>query len=91
MENVRVHAGVPIAYPRPGFLVRATPPAGDETVLFVATRSRIAGFLGGGGTSTTPFDLQFTHDALRGALQNQLDALPRTDWAIAELTIRVQE
>jgi hypothetical protein len=91
MENVRVHGGVPISFPLPGQIVRASPPAGDEVVLFVATRSRIAGFLGGGSTSTTPFELQYTHDGLRGALQNQLDALPREDWAVAELNIRVHE
>ena len=91
MENVRVHAGVPISFPRPGQIVRASPPAGDEVVLFVATRSRIEGFLGGGSTSNTPFDLQYTHDAFRSALQAQLDALPHEDWAVAELNIRVQE
>jgi Domain of unknown function (DUF4384) len=91
MENVRVHAGVPISFPRPGQTVRASPPAGDEVVLFVTTRSRIAGFLGGGSTSAMPLDLQFTHDAFRSALQSQLDALPREDWAVAELNIRVQE
>lgn len=91
MENVRVHAGVPVGFPRGGQIVRATPPAGDETVLFVATRSRIGGFLGGGSVSTVPFDLQYTHDTFRGALQAQLDALPRNDWAIAELHIRVND
>jgi hypothetical protein len=90
MENVRLHAGVPIVYPRPGLIVRASPPAGDEVVIFAATRSRIAGFLGG-GSSLTPFDLQYTHEALRAALQSQLNALPRDDWAIAEVSIRVQE
>jgi Domain of unknown function (DUF4384) len=91
MENVRVHSGVPVSFPRSGQIVRASPPAGDEVVLFVATRSRIPGFLGGGSTSTAPFDLQYTHDAFRSALQSQLNALPRDDWAVAELNIRVQE
>jgi len=91
MENVRLHAGAPIIYPRPGLIVRASPPAGDEVVIFAATRSRIAGFLGGGGSSLTPYDLQYTHEALRAALQSQLNALPRDDWAIAEVSIRVQE
>jgi hypothetical protein len=90
MENVRLHAGAPIVYPRPGLIVRASPPTGDEVVIFAATRSRIAGFLGG-GSSLTPFDLQYTHEALRAALQSQLNALPRDDWAIAEINIRVQE
>jgi hypothetical protein len=91
MENVRLHAGVPVYFPRPGQLIRATPPAGDEVVMFVATRSRIPGFLGGGSTSMTPIDLQYTHDGLRNALEAQLNSVSRDDWAVAEVTIRVQE
>ena len=91
MENVRLYAGVPLYYPRPGQIVRAAPPAGDEIVMFVATRARIPGFLGGGSTSMTPVDLQYTHDAARDALQTQLNSVSRDDWAVAEVTIRVQE
>lgn len=91
MENVRLHAGAPYVYPSPGRIVRAAAPAGDDTVMFVATRNRIAGFLGGGRTSTTPFDLQYSHDAMKSALQAQLDALSREDWAIAETTIRIND
>ena len=86
-----MHAGAPLIYPRPGQIVRAGPPAGDESVMFVATRSRIAGFLNGVSTMRTPVDLQFTHDGFRAALQSQLDPLPRDDWAVAELNIRVEE
>ena len=89
LENVRLHTGQPIEYPSPGFIVRATPPAGDETVLFVVTRTPFHGFVG--GTSATPFDLQYTHDGLRAAIQERLDAMPRSDWAIAEVSVRVQE
>jgi len=89
MENVRLHAGVRYIYPTRGQIIRAAPPAGDDTVLFVATRYRIAGFLGGARTSTTPFDLQYTHEGMKAALQSQLDALSRNDWAIAETTIRI--
>jgi hypothetical protein len=89
LENVRLHTGQPIFYPSPGLIVRAAPPAGDETVLFVVTRSPFHGFVG--GTSTTPFDLQYTHDGLRAAIQERLDAMPRSDWAIAEVSVRVQE
>ena len=91
LENVRVRAGVPLIFPRGGQIVRASPPAGDETVLFVATRSRLGGFLGAGASSSSPFDLQSAHDAFRSALQSQLDILPRPDWAIAELNNRVNE
>jgi hypothetical protein len=90
LENTRIHAGVPIVFPRPGLIVRAAAPAGDEVVMFVATRSRIAGFQGG-GSSSMPFDLPYSHDGLRTALQGQLDALPHSDWAVAEVTVRVHE
>ena len=89
LENVRLHTGQPIYFPSPGSIVRATPPAGDETILFVVTRTPIHGFVG--GTSMTPFDLQYTHDGLRAAIQERLAAMPRSDWAVAELSVRVQE
>ena len=89
LENVRLRAGLPITYPRPGLIVRAAPPAGDETLLFIATRAPLEGFVG--GTSGTPFDLQYTHDGLRAAVQQKLDAMPRSEWAIGELNVRVQE
>ena len=89
LENVRLHTGQPIYYPSPGFIVRASPPAGDETVLFVVTREPFHGFVG--GTSATPFDLQYTHDGLRAAIQERLAAMPRSDWAVAEVSVRVQE
>jgi hypothetical protein len=89
LENVRLHTGQPIYFPSPGSIVRATPPAGDETVLFVVTRAPFHGFVG--GTSMTPFDLQYTHDGLRAAIQERLAAMPRSDWAVAELSVRVQE
>ena len=72
-----------------GFIVRASPPAGDETVLFVVTREPFHGFVG--GTSATPFDLQYTHDGLRAAIQERLAAMPRSDWAVAEVSVKVQE
>jgi hypothetical protein len=89
LENVRMHTGQPIYFPSPGSVVRATPPAGDETILFVVTRAPIHGFVG--GTSMTPFDLQYTHDGLRAAIQERLAAMPRSDWAVAEVSVRVQE
>jgi hypothetical protein len=90
LENVRMHTGQPLYYPRPGLLVRAAPPAGDETILFVVSRMPIQGFVGG-GSSAMPFDLQYTHDGLRAAIQQRLDGMPRSDWALAEISVRVQE
>jgi hypothetical protein len=90
LENVRLRAGAPLTYPNPGLIVRAAAPAGDDVVLFVASRRPISGFLGGGG-SDQPFDLQSTHEGFRSALQSQLNSLARTDWALAEVTVRVTE
>jgi hypothetical protein len=90
LENVRIQAGQPLLYPRPGQIVRATAPAGDETVIFIASRKRIDGF-GGAGRTTTPLDLQFTHEGLRTAIQQKFGDMPRDDWAFAEIRIRVHE
>ncbi len=91
LENVRLRAGRPIIYPRSGNnIVRASPPAGDDTVIFVATRERVDGFAGAGST-TTPLDLQYTQEGFRAALQQKLAAAPRDDWAFAEIKLRVHE
>src|SRR5664280_2356274 len=42
LENVRLRAGRFVDYPRPGFVVRAAPPAGDETIVFVASRAPLS-------------------------------------------------
>lgn len=90
LENVRVRAGQPLCYPRSGQTVRAAAPAGDETVIFVASRDRIDGFAGKGAT-TTPLDLQLTHEGLRTAIQQKFGDVPREIWAFAEVKIRVHD
>lgn len=90
LENVRVRAGFPFTYPHPGLIVRAAAPAGDDVVLFVATRRPIGGFVNG-ASSSQPFDLQLSHEDFRAALLNQLTAMPRSDWAIAVVTVRVTD
>lgn len=90
LENLRLRAGAPITYPSRGQIVRASAPAGDETILFVASRNPIDGFAGKGAT-TTPLDLQLTHEALRTAIEQKFSAIPRGDWAFAEIKIRVHD
>lgn len=90
LENVRLHAGEPISFPRHGLVVRASPPAGDETIIFLATRDRFDG-LNGRGTTTSPMDLQFTHAGLREAIQHKLNDLEPNRFGFAEVQIRVHD
>lgn len=90
LENTRLHAGEPIVYPRRGLIVRAAPPGGDETMIFVAARDRMDG-LAGPGALTGPLDLQYTHTSLRDAIQQRYRDVPRERWAFAEIQIRVHE
>lgn len=87
-ENLPLRGGRPLVFPRAGLTVRAAPPAGDETLLFLATRRPMAGFVGAGSTSTT-LDLQLDHAGFREALRQKLLASARGDWAVAEIQIRV--
>ena len=89
LENARVRAGQPLRYPLQGKIVRASPPAGDEKLIFVATRGPIEGFTGRG--TNVPFDLQYMHESLRASLQQKLGLLPRDDWGFAEIGIRVRD
>lgn len=89
-ENLRLQAGVPVDLPRRGLAIVAAPPAGDETVLFVATRKRFQGFLGG-STTANPAELQITRDSLLPTLQDKLGVFPREHWGFAQLVIRVTE
>jgi hypothetical protein len=70
--------------------IRATPPAGDNAVVFVATRDRFAGFAGG-VTTTTPTDIQVSAYDLHAQLQARLALLPRARWGITSITARVVE
>ena len=90
LENTRLHAGEPIVYPRRGLIVRAAPPAGDDTMIFVAARDRMEG-LTGPGVLTGPLDLQYTHASLRHAIQQRYRDIPRERWAFAEIRIRVHD
>lgn len=87
-ENVPVLANVPLRYPRNGTVVRATPPAGDTTLIFVTTLTRIDGFAGR-QTTRTPFDLQVTAGGFRDQLAARTSRLPREAWGFTDLNVRV--
>jgi hypothetical protein len=89
MENVPLVANRPASFPTRDLVLRAAAPAGDETIIFVASRAPIEGFAGGGVTRT-PMQLQQTHQGLRSALDHMLQRAGRADYALAETVIRVQ-
>jgi hypothetical protein len=89
MENVLLVANRPVAFPTRNLVLRAGAPAGDETIIFVASRAPIQGFAGGGVTRT-PMQLQHTHQGLRNALEQMLRSGGRERYALAETVIRVQ-
>ena len=90
LENIRIHAGRPIGYPTSGKIVRAAAPAGDETVIFVASRKPIDGFAGVGST-LTPVDLQLSHEGFRAAIEQKFNGISRENWAFAEIRVRVRD
>lgn len=89
-ENLRLKAGVPVDIPRRGLAIVASAPAGDETIVFVATRDRFPGFLGG-ATVTNPADIQVSRDSLMAQLQAKLAATPRPRWGLTQVVVRVTE
>jgi hypothetical protein len=88
-ENIRLRAGNPIVFPPRNLIVRAAPPAGDETVIFIASRERPEGIEGAG--VATPMDLPFSHSGLRAAIQQKYAGVPRERWAFSEIQIRVHD
>jgi hypothetical protein len=89
-ENLPVRAHQRVSYPSNGLEMRATPPAGDDTVIFVFTRNRFDGFLGRTATRS-PHALQFSHAAFRHALDGKIAMLQRRDWASVRTIVRVQQ
>jgi hypothetical protein len=88
-ENVRLRAGEPMTFPRRGLIVRASPPTGDEGVMFVASRDRLDGLAA--NQPTTPVDLQYTHEGLKSAIQDRVRGISRDRWAFSEIHIRVHD
>jgi len=88
LENVPIKAGRALSYPSAG-VIRATPPSGDEQILLVVTREPFDGF--GHGAVRSPLVLQYTHAEFRQAVAAKVDRLPRGNWALTELIIRVED
>jgi hypothetical protein len=89
-ENLPMRANRAVELPRRDLLLRAAPPAGDNIVLFVATRDRLPGF-GGGGTVVTPGDIQVTESGLVDRLTARLADMPRTRWGYTTLVVSIME
>lgn len=89
-ENLPVRAQQRVSYPSNGLEMRATPPAGDDTVVFVFTRNRFDGFFGRSATRS-PQALQLSHAAFRHALDQKVATLQRRDWASVRTIVRVQQ
>lgn len=89
-ENLRIKAGRSLDLPRDGVVLRAAPPIGDNSVLFLATRDRFSGFAGGRAT-TTPTDLQVTGEGFLATLKTTLAEIPRDCWGYTDVVIRVTE
>lgn len=89
-ENLPVAARERAAFPAPGagFVLRASPPAGVERVLFLVTRAPFAGFA---GPAAGPVTLAGTADAFVGRLAATVAALPGDGWAAAETRIEIAE
>lgn len=87
-ENLPVAAGERAAFPAPGagFVLRASPPAGVERVLFLVTRAPFAGFA---GSAAGPAMLAGSADAFVGRLAAAAAALPGGSWAAAETRVEV--
>jgi hypothetical protein len=89
-ENLPVRKMRSLSYPPSRLQVRAAPPAGDETVIFVVTRERFEGFAGR-GTTRSPLALQHTHAGFGEALRRRTARIERTRWASVSSVIRVAE
>ncbi len=90
VENLPLKAERAVEVPKAGLLIRASAPTGDNEVVFLATRDRFAGFAGG-GTTTTPTDIQTSGAGLAAQLETRLAMTARDRWALTHVTVRVVE
>ena len=89
-ENLPVAAGERTVFPGPGagFVLRASPPAGVERVLFLVTRAPFAGFA---EPASGPATLAISADAFVGSLAAAAAALPGDGWAAAETRVGISD
>jgi len=88
VENLPLKAERSIEVPKAGLRIRASAPTGDNEVVFLATRDRFAGFAGG-GTTTTPTDIQTSGAGLAAQIETRLSMTARERWALTHVTVRV--
>ncbi|MCY4319259.1 MAG: DUF4384 domain-containing protein [Alphaproteobacteria bacterium] len=89
-ENLPLRAGGQTAFPPPGagYVFRASPPAGVERLLFLATRQLFDGFAGG-AAKAGPVQLPIGAKAFVKKLNAATAALPKGGWALAEERIEI--
>jgi hypothetical protein len=90
LENIRIRSHHPMTYPLGGYVVRASPPSGDETILFIVSRKPIHGFASDAGTRI-PFDTQVAAASFHDVLADKLKVLPARDWVMTETHLRVED
>ena len=89
-ENLPLAADARTAFPPPGagYIFRASPPAGIERVLFLATRQPFAGFAGG-AAKAGPVQLPVRAQAFVEQLNAATSNLPSGGWALAEARVEI--
>lgn len=85
-ENLPLAAGS-VGYPD-GIALIAEQPVGFNSVILLLTRQPFSGFAGN-ATLTDPVSLALGSRAFVSQLNRATRALPRRDWAVDEVTIRV--
>ncbi len=91
-ENLPLEPGRAVAYPTDGsgLLLRASPPEGNDQVIFVATAQPFSGFVNGRGSAVTePVTLPYSADEFRRQLAAVANSLPNRSWGVSEIAIRV--
>lgn len=87
-EAIPLAAGQPVTLPLGARVARAVPPSGEETIVFVASRTRLNGFFGGRPLSA-PVELAVTSWGFQLALAVELAGLPPGSAVRAETRVRV--
>jgi len=91
-ETLPLEPGRAVAYPADGsgLLLRASPPEGDDQVIFVATAQPFSGFVDGSGRAVTqPVALPYSAEEFRRQLAAVANSLPNRSWGVSEIAIRV--
>ena len=89
-ENLPLTAGAQTAFPSPhgSIVLRATPPAGVERVVFLVTRQPFAGF-GQGAAAFGPVQLPMTASTFVGRFNEATRQLPKQEWTVVETRIEI--